>query len=118
MLLSVVNPSAEIREGYENHVVVTESGRILNGDVGFVADVIQRIESFTTTHAVDGLEASGRHEPRARIHGHALLRPLLDRGHEGIVQGLLSDVEIAEQADQRREDPARLGAVDRLDGIA
>jgi putative heme-binding domain-containing protein len=31
MLLNVVNPSAEIREGYENHVVVTESGRTLTG---------------------------------------------------------------------------------------
>ena len=31
MLLNVVNPSAEIREGYENHLVITESGRTLNG---------------------------------------------------------------------------------------
>jgi putative heme-binding domain-containing protein len=31
MLVSIINPSAEIREGYENHVVVTESGRTLTG---------------------------------------------------------------------------------------
>jgi putative heme-binding domain-containing protein len=31
LLLSVVNPSAEIREGYENHLVITESGRTLTG---------------------------------------------------------------------------------------
>jgi putative heme-binding domain-containing protein len=31
MLLNVVNPSAEIREGYENHLVITESGRTLTG---------------------------------------------------------------------------------------
>jgi putative heme-binding domain-containing protein len=31
MLLNVVNPSAEIREGYENHVVITDSGRTLTG---------------------------------------------------------------------------------------
>src|SRR5262249_9479166 len=31
MLLNVINPSAEIREGYENHVLVTESGRTLTG---------------------------------------------------------------------------------------
>jgi putative heme-binding domain-containing protein len=31
MLLNVVNPSAEIREGYENHLVTTESGRTLSG---------------------------------------------------------------------------------------
>lgn len=31
LLLHVVNPSAEIREGFENYVVVTESGRTLSG---------------------------------------------------------------------------------------
>ncbi|MEQ8790962.1 MAG: HEAT repeat domain-containing protein [Pirellulaceae bacterium] len=35
MMLNVVNPSAEIREGYENYVVVTEDGRVLSG---FIAD--------------------------------------------------------------------------------
>lgn len=31
LLLHIINPSAEIREGYENHVVITESGRTVNG---------------------------------------------------------------------------------------
>ncbi len=31
LLLNIVNPSAEIREGYENHLVVTEGGRTLTG---------------------------------------------------------------------------------------
>jgi putative heme-binding domain-containing protein len=35
MLISVVNPSLEIREGFENYVVVTNDGRVLNG---FLAD--------------------------------------------------------------------------------
>ncbi|MBI3465659.1 MAG: c-type cytochrome, partial [Planctomycetes bacterium] len=35
MLLNVVNPSASIREGFENYVAVTTDGRTLNG---FVAD--------------------------------------------------------------------------------
>jgi putative heme-binding domain-containing protein len=35
MLTSVVNPSLEIREGFENHVVITVDGRVLNG---FLAD--------------------------------------------------------------------------------
>ncbi|MDA1232846.1 MAG: c-type cytochrome, partial [Planctomycetota bacterium] len=35
MLISVVNPSLEIREGFENYVVVTNDGRILSG---FLAD--------------------------------------------------------------------------------
>lgn len=35
ILISVVNPSLEIREGFENYVVVTTDGRVLNG---FLAD--------------------------------------------------------------------------------
>jgi putative membrane-bound dehydrogenase-like protein len=31
LMLHIVNPSVEIREGYENHVVLTESGRALSG---------------------------------------------------------------------------------------
>lgn len=33
LLLHIVNPNAEIREGYENSVVVTESGRTISGIV-------------------------------------------------------------------------------------
>ncbi|MBI3411415.1 MAG: c-type cytochrome, partial [Planctomycetes bacterium] len=33
MVLHIVNPSAEIREGYENSLIVTESGRTLTGVV-------------------------------------------------------------------------------------
>jgi putative heme-binding domain-containing protein len=35
MLTSVVNPSLEIREGFENYVAITVDGRVLNG---FLAD--------------------------------------------------------------------------------
>ena len=35
MLLNVVNPSAEIREGFENYVAITGDGRTLNG---FISD--------------------------------------------------------------------------------
>ena len=35
MLLNIVNPSAEIREGYENYLVTTKDGRTLSG---FLAD--------------------------------------------------------------------------------
>jgi len=35
ILVNVVNPSLEIREGFENYVVVTEDGRVVNG---FLAD--------------------------------------------------------------------------------
>ena len=70
------------------------------------------IEARAPADAVDRLEAAGRHEPGPRIGGHAVARPLLERGAEGVVQRLLGEVEVAEQADQRGEDAARLGAVD------
>lgn len=35
MLVSIIDPSAEIREGYSNHVITTKDGRVLGG---FIAD--------------------------------------------------------------------------------
>ncbi|GIT29253.1 MAG: hypothetical protein Ct9H300mP1_12990 [Planctomycetaceae bacterium] len=35
ILMNVINPSAEIRKGFENYTVLTESGRIVTG---FIAD--------------------------------------------------------------------------------
>ncbi len=40
MLVNVINPSAEIREGYENYLVVTDDGRQLSG---FIADRDNRV---------------------------------------------------------------------------
>ena len=44
------------------------------------------------------------HQPRAGIAGNALLRPLFQRGAEGVVQRFFRGVKVAEQADQRGED--------------
>jgi putative heme-binding domain-containing protein len=43
MLLNVVNPSAEIREGFENYLIVTADGRALNG---FIADQDKQVVSL------------------------------------------------------------------------
>lgn len=48
MLLNVVNPSAEIREGFENYVIQTSDGRTING---FVVDQDPQI---VTLRGVDG----------------------------------------------------------------
>ena len=48
VLLNVVNPSAEIREGYENYIVLTEDGRVVNG---FLADQDSRV---VVIRGVDG----------------------------------------------------------------
>ena len=48
MLISIVNPSLEIREGFENYIVVTNDGRVLNG---FLADKDSQI---VVLRGVDG----------------------------------------------------------------
>src|SRR5262245_20063218 len=77
-----------------------------------------RVEAGAAAHGVDGLEAAGGYEPRARVGRRPRPRPLLDRGREGLVQRLLGELEAAEEADQRGEDAARLGAVDRVHRLA
>ena len=74
------------------------------------------VEAGAAASGVDGLEASGRDQPGARIGGHAVARPLLHRRHERLVHRLLGAVEVAEQPDERGQDTARLGAIDRFDG--
>jgi putative heme-binding domain-containing protein len=51
LLLNVVNPSAEIREGYESYVVTTKDGRTLSG---FLADKDNRV---LVLRGVDGVNA-------------------------------------------------------------
>ena len=48
MLLNIVNPSAEIREGFENYVVETVGGRVISG---FMADKDNKV---VVIRGVDG----------------------------------------------------------------
>jgi len=80
MLLNIVNPSAEIREGYENTLVVTEDGRTLTG---FVADsdnrvlVLRTAEGPTVTVPRSEIESTRRLARSVMPAG--LLRPLTDQ---------------------------------------
>jgi hypothetical protein len=66
---------------------------------------------------VDRLEPAGRDEPPARIRRRPFDGPALDRRGERVLQRLLGEIEIAEEADESSEDAARLGAVDGLDQV-
>jgi putative membrane-bound dehydrogenase-like protein len=48
MLLSIVNPSAEIREGYENHLIITKTGRSVNGVL------VEKTEQVIALRGADG----------------------------------------------------------------
>jgi hypothetical protein len=87
---------------------------VIDGSLESLGGVVQRLESRAPADAVDGLETPGRHQPRPGIGRDAVVRPLLERRAEGLVQRLLGEVEVAEQADQGGEDAARLGAVEGL----
>ena len=57
---TVVNPSAEIREGFENHILLTADGRVVNG---FLADQDSQV---VVLRGVDGQNLIfGRGEIRA-----------------------------------------------------
>ncbi len=57
---------------------------------------------------VDRPVPGGRRDPGAGVVRHAALRPRLERRDEGILDGLLGEVEVAEDPDQRRDGPALL----------
>ena len=63
---------------------------------------IARLRAVVTSHA-----------PGARRH--ALARPALGGDREGLLSGFLGEVEVAEEADQRRQDAAPLVAKDALE---
>src|SRR5919109_2194768 len=67
---------------------------------------LRGVEPFMSSHGVDSFETARRNEPGSRIVGHAFLRPLIERGRESIVQPLLREIEIAQQADEGRENLA------------
>ena len=79
---------------------------------------LRRIEPHAAAKRVDGLEASGRDEPRARIVGDAVLRPLHERRTERIVHSLLGEIEIAEETDQCGQDAARFRAIQGVETCA
>ena len=72
-----------------------------------LGDLVARgIEAGIPADAVDRLEAAGGHQPRPRVPWHAVARPLLGGSDEGVVERFLGALEIAEKADQRRENAA------------
>src|SRR5207245_1198409 len=78
----------------------------------------RRVEPRPPAHGIDRLEAAGRYQPRARAPRDTVAWPALHRRRERVMQRLLGQVKIAEQADQRGEDAARVGTVDAVHHVA
>jgi len=62
-------------------------------------------EPLAAADPVDGLVPRGRHEPGARVRRDARLRPLPERGDEGVLRELLGEREIAGDAGDAGDEP-------------
>ncbi len=82
--------------------------------IHLLGDILHRVEPRAPAYAIDRLEPTRGYQPRARIRRDAVAGPLLERCAKSIVQRLLGEVEVAQQPDQRGEDPSRFGPIDCL----
>ncbi len=64
---------------------------------------------------IDRAVTRGRRQPSARIRGQAISRPALGSKREGVLRGFVGEVEVAEEADQGRENPTPLLLEDPLE---
>jgi len=71
-------------------------------------------EAPVTPHPIDRLVTRRAHDPRARVRGHAVARPLRERRSKSVLRRLLRQVEVADQADYGGEDPPELLVVEAL----
>ena len=74
-------------------------------------------EPTSSAQSIDGAIAGGGRDPRARIGRDAPIRPDLERGDERVLDGLLGQIEIAEDADERRDRPSLLFAEEAIDDL-
>src|SRR5205085_822576 len=63
-----------------------------------------RREGLVAPDPVQGSVARRRDEPRGGVRRHSVAPPPFRGDREGLLRGFLGDVEVAEEADQRRED--------------
>src|SRR4051794_13682459 len=82
-------------------------------------EILQRgVAAYLAADFVDRPEAAGRDQPGERVLRTAVARPLRRSRREGIGHRLLCAFEIAEQADERRQHPAGVAAIDGIEPLA
>src|SRR5262249_10638004 len=74
-----------------------------------------RGQRAVAAQAVDCAVARRRRQPCAGVRGDAVAWPALGCDRERLLGGFLGEVEVAEEADQRRDDAAPLVAEDLFD---
>ena len=74
------------------------------------------LEPLAPADPVDGLVPRGRHEPGTGVRRDARLRPLPERGDEGVLREFLGQADVIHQPGQAGDDPGRLEPPDRVYG--
>jgi hypothetical protein len=74
-----------------------------------------RRERAVAPDAVDRPVARGGDKPGPRVVGRPVARPAFGGGRERLLRGFLGELKVAEEADQRREEPAPLVAEDLVE---
>src|SRR5215467_12148237 len=76
------------------------------------------IEARAPAHPIDGFEACRGNQPGARLVRNTSPRPGLQSGGECLMHGLFGEIQISEEAHQRRQNPARFRSVKSFNGPA
>ena len=98
---------ALVGEGGLVHVVLRHERHVEESGLGR--------ERALAADAVERTVARRGDEPGPGTHGHAVARPALGGDGERLLSGLLGEVEVAEEADQRSEDASPLLPEDLLE---
>src|SRR5713226_7974579 len=80
--------------------------------------VLRRIKSCPSTQSINGFESGRRNQPWSRVVRNTSLRPGLQSGGECLMHGLFGEIQISEEAHERRQNPARVRSVKSLNGPA
>ena len=97
-------------------VVLDHAGRLVGCVVGHhECRLVLGVAVGLAADPVDRAVARGRGQPAAGVGRYAVAGPALDGGQQRLAGRLLGDVDVAEAAGQRGDDPAVLLAVDPLD---
>ena len=88
-------------------------------DGGLARELVRLVpEPPAAAQSIDRPVACGRRDPGARVVRYAAGRPHLERRDERLLDGLLGEIEVAEDANERRDRPARFLAEQAVDDLA
>ena len=106
----------------DGHVVLGAAPRLDRRQLGLDRHIATELlglvaQAPATAQAVDCSVPGRGRDPRARVGRDPAFWPDLERGDEGVLDGFLGEVEIAEDADERRDRPPLLFAEEAVDDL-